>query len=222
MFPPGEKSPWLQAAGEPRNPYYGSAMLACFDERVLIPTTPVDGASPAAPPTEETTVAEATDVEPMAAMPADMGAALTGVLRAYLVAADALADDTTRNLDTAAPALAEAAERLAAEAPTLNAEALVEAAAQLDTDDLSDARLALKAVSDVLYPLVADVGVPLTLDAQLIAARCPMFPPGEKSWWIQPAGDLRNPYYGSAMLACSDEQVDLPSVRVAAATEGAD
>ncbi len=219
MFPPGEKSPWLQAAGEPRNPYYGSAMLACFDERVLIPATPVDGASPAALPTEQTTVAEATDVEPMAAMPADMAAALVDVLRAYLVAADALAGDTTRNLDTAAPAMAEAAERLAAQAPTLNTEALAEAAAQLDTDDLSDARLAFKAISDVLYPLVVDVGVPLTLDAQLIAARCPMFPVGQKTWWIQPEGDLRNPYYGSSMLACSDEQVELAAVPV---LEGAD
>ncbi|MEM6560011.1 MAG: efflux RND transporter periplasmic adaptor subunit [Planctomycetota bacterium] len=211
MFPPGEKSPWLQTAGEPRNPYYGSAMLVCFDERALIPATPVDGASPATQPASDETVAEATDVEPIAAMPAEMAAALTDVLRAYLVAA--------------APALAEAAGRLAAEAPTLDAEALADAAARLDTDDLSDARLAFKAVSDVLYPLVADVGVPLTLDAELIAARCPMFPMGEKSWWIQPEGDLRNPYYGSAMLACSDEQVDLPTVRVAAATpttEGAD
>ena len=226
MFPPGEKSPWLQTAGEPHNPYYGSAMLACFDERVLMPATPVEGASPATRSTEETTAAKATDVEPMAVMPANMAAALTDVLRAYLVAADALAGDTTRNLDTAAPALAEAARRLADEAPTLDAEALTDAAVQLDTDDLSDARLALKEVSDVLYPLVAEVGVPLTVDAELIAARCPMFPMGEKSWWIQPAGDLRNPYYGSAMLACSDEQADLPTVRVAAATttttEGAD
>jgi multidrug efflux pump subunit AcrA (membrane-fusion protein) len=219
MYPPGEKSPWLQTAGEPRNPYYGSAMLACFDERALIPATPVEGASPVTQPAEDVTVAEATDVEPMAAMPADMAAALTDVLRAYLVAADALAGDTTRNLDTAAPALAEAAGRLAAEAPTLDAEALADAAARLDTDDLSDARLAFKAISDVLYPLVADVGVPLTLDAELVAARCPMFPPGEKSWWIQPAGDLRNPYYGSAMLACSDEQVELATVPV---SEGAD
>jgi hypothetical protein len=46
-----------------------------------------------------------------------------------------------------------------------------------------------------------------------------MFPMGEKSWWIQPAGDLRNPYYGSAMLACSDEQVELATVPV---SEGAD
>lgn len=30
---------WLQAAGEARNPYFGSAMLKCFDERRTLPVT---------------------------------------------------------------------------------------------------------------------------------------------------------------------------------------
>ena len=213
MFPPGEKSPWLQAAGEPRNPYYGSAMLACFDERAIVPATPVAGAESSS---TSQPAAASTDAsrEPMAAMPASMARPLADLLRAYLVAADALADDRTTNLDVAAKSMTDAARRLAPEAPTLDVDGIATAAEQLATDDLSDARLAFKAVSDVLCPLVADVGVPASLDTDLIAARCPMFPMGEASWWIQPAGGLRNPYYGSAMLTCSDEQLDLPRVPV--------
>ena len=30
---------WLQPKGEPRNPFYGSMMLACFDERQVLPVT---------------------------------------------------------------------------------------------------------------------------------------------------------------------------------------
>jgi hypothetical protein len=213
MFPPGEKSPWLQAAGEPRNPYYGSAMLACFDERAIVPATPVAGAASSST-TQPTAASADTAREPMAAMPASMARPLAELLRAYLVAADALADDRTTNLDVAAKSMTDAAQRLAPEAPTLDVDGIATAAGQLATDDLSDARLAFKAISDVLHPLVADVGVPASLDADLIVARCPMFPMGEASWWMQAAGGLRNPYYGSSMLTCSDEQIDLPRVPV--------
>ena len=37
---------WLQAAGDVRNPYMGSKMLGCFDERDAVPTTPVEAIAP--------------------------------------------------------------------------------------------------------------------------------------------------------------------------------
>jgi hypothetical protein len=30
------------------------------------------------------------------------------------------------------------------------------------------------------------------------------------SVWLQPAGDVRNPYYGSVMLECYDEEHSIP------------
>jgi len=30
---------WLQPKGDVRNPFYGSMMLECFDERVVLPVT---------------------------------------------------------------------------------------------------------------------------------------------------------------------------------------
>ena len=151
------------------------------------------------------------------ALPAEAAEPLSDVLRAYLSISDTLSRDTADGVAPLAADLAAAAARLSPETPSLDANALATAAADLraSADDLAAARLAFAAVSNVLVPLMRETGVPATLDADVVALRCPMYPPGEKSPWLQRAGEPRNPYYGGAMLACFDERVALPKVPVA-------
>jgi Cu(I)/Ag(I) efflux system membrane fusion protein len=43
-------------------------------------------------------------------------------------------------------------------------------------------------------------------DAGVKIYKCPMFPrPGQDALWVQTAGPLRNPFYGSEMLECGTE-----------------
>ena len=151
------------------------------------------------------------------ALPAAAAGPLNDVLRAYLSISDTLSRDHIDGVASLADDLAAAAARLSPEVPSLDAPALAAAAGALreSAADLDAARLAFAAVSNELVPLTRETGVPATLDADVFALRCPMYPPGEKTSWLQAAGEPRNPYYGSAMLACFDERVKLPSVPVA-------
>ena len=150
------------------------------------------------------------------ALPGAAAGPLNDVLRAYLSISDTLSHDRIEGVPALADALADAAVRLAPEAPLLDADRLAADAARLrDAPELAAARLAFAAVSNEIVPLMQETGVPATLDAEVLALRCPMYPPGEKTPWLQRAGEPRNPYYGSTMLACFDERVKLPSVPVA-------
>ena len=150
------------------------------------------------------------------ALPAGAAGPLGDVLRAYLGIGDTLSRDATDGVPALADELAAAAARLAPEAPSLDADRLaVDVAALRDAPDLATARLAFASVSNALVPMLKETGVPATLDADVLALRCPMYPPGDKTPWLQAAGEPRNPYYGSAMLACFDERVALPKVPVA-------
>ena len=154
------------------------------------------------------------------ALPAAVAEPLNDVLRAYLSISDTLSHDRIDGVPTLADALADAAVRLAPEAPSLDADQLAADAARLrDAPDLATARLAFAAVSNALVPMLKETGVPATLDADVLALRCPMYPPGEKTPWLQRDGEPRNPYYGSAMLACFDERVKLPRVPAITSTD---
>ena len=107
-----------------------------------------------------------------------------GVVRAYLRAQDALAHD---RLEEAAAALS----ALAGHAPD-DLRPLAESAAQ--AGDLAGVRLAFRDLSAKLIesPLPEGLGV----------AFCPMAFANEGGRWIQPEGEIMNPYYGAAMLGC--------------------
>lgn len=141
----------------------------------------------ASEPVEEPPAAEAPAAEAPAAAAYDPGRfddRPPGVVRAYLQAQDALAHD---RFEEAAAAL----DSLAAHAPD-QLILLAESAAQ--AADLAGARLAFRDLSAKLIesPLPEGLGV----------AFCPMAFDNEGGRWIQPKGEIMNPYYGSAMRRC--------------------
>lgn len=152
------------------------------------------------------------------ALPAEAAEPLNDVLRAYLEISDTLSHDSTEGIAALADELTEAAARLAPETPSLDAKALAAAAADLREagDDLATARLAFAKVSHQIVPFTQQTGVPATFTGgEVQALECPMYPPNQTSPWLQLAGDPRNPYMGSAMLACFSERIQLPTTPVA-------
>ena len=140
---------------------------------------------------------------------------IVAMLRPYLEIADALSRDALDGVAASAEEVVAAANDLAAVRPSFAAEPIAAKQADLASDDIATVRRAFSDISGVIVPLARETGVPATLDDELQAVSCPMFPPGETSPWLQPLGEPRNPYMGEKMLRCRDEQTPLPMVAVA-------
>ncbi len=160
--------------------------------------------------------------------PAAEGAALTlpdaantalGVaLDAYLAAGQALASDTTTDIGVSARKLTEAVDALVAMPPTDQPHYWHQHAQASEVKDagralaaaptLAEARTAFAKLSSALSSLVHLTGIPKSYARKLEDAHCPMYPADSKegSVWIQPAGVVKNPYFGTAMSTCSDWQ----------------
>jgi multidrug efflux pump subunit AcrA (membrane-fusion protein) len=83
---------------------------------------------------------------------------------------------------------------------------------------LEDARLWFGDLSVALTELIGATGVPPGLGKDVRELHCPMYREGQGgSIWLQPAGDVRNPYFGSVMLECFDRERPLPATGQAAA-----
>ena len=104
----------------------------------------------------------------------------------YVAAQEALAAD---DLGKAKAALGD----LAANGPQ-DFRKLARAAA--DAKDLEATRKAFKPLSEAVAKQ--------KLAAGLVVASCPMYEGGAS--WVQKAGDVKNPYYGTAMLGCGSIQ----------------
>jgi multidrug efflux pump subunit AcrA (membrane-fusion protein) len=178
-----------------------------------------------------TPVGEATAPKPALAgpasivLPAAANAALGVALDGYLAVGQALASDTTTNMGVSARKIADAIDALVAmaipnqphywhdhaEAASVKQKALDLAAAST----LDDARRAYALLSTVLSKLLHGTGVPRSYGQKLEDAHCPMYPDskGQGSVWIQAAGAIRNPYFGKAMLTCTDWQRPYPVVQ---------
>jgi len=157
--------------------------------------------------------------QPTAALPQAAGQALSAALEAYLAIGRALAKDELAPVEARATEAAEAVGRLTSiQVPGLphfwhehDGAALGEAArALVGAETLAIARTRFAAVSDAVTKLLRDTGVPSGV-GPVEALHCPMF--GEKggATWLQPPGEVRNPYFGKAMLACFDERSTLPA-----------
>jgi len=76
---------------------------------------------------------------------------------------------------------------------------------------IEDMRLHYADLSVALIKLVRVTGVPASIDAQVQELRCPMYREDQGgTTWLQPAGPVRNPYYGSSMLSCFDKREAMP------------
>jgi YHS domain-containing protein len=66
-------------------------------------------------------------------------------------------------------------------------------------------------VSTAMQTLLMDTGIPPSFGREVQALHCPMYRRGQGGTiWLQPAGDVRNPYFGATMLDCFDERKALP------------
>ena len=80
-----------------------------------------------------------------------------------------------------------------------------------ETQDIAAARLQFAELSMALETVAMATGVPPGFDREVQVLRCPMYRSGQGgTTWLQPAGDVRNPYFGSMMLECFDERKALP------------
>lgn len=139
-------------------------------------------------------------------------AGLAETLDAYLALHDALASDRLDGVSAAAGALTEAFRPLTEATPagdphfwhmrsTETAAVLENAEALAAATTLQDARVAFGRLSTPLVALVDAMGTPDGYD--LAVHRCGMAADvPEGGVWLQRAGDVRNPYFGSAMLTC--------------------
>lgn len=67
------------------------------------------------------------------------------------------------------------------------------------TDRLSDQRTYFMRISSIMYEVMTDIG---TTNRVLYRHYCPMAFDHTGAYWISEQADIRNPYFGNAMLTC--------------------
>lgn len=170
---------------------------------------------------QEATVAVA-ETGTLVALPAEARGHLSALLEAYFEVQNTLADDSTEGVGAAARRIAEAVDAMLQtsipdhphfwhqhdEAATIRGKALA-LKAQLP---IADVRLVFADLSVALSQLVRATGVPGEVMVEVQELHCPMYRDDQGGTiWLQRAGKVRNPYYGSQMLECFDERQALPA-----------
>jgi Cu(I)/Ag(I) efflux system membrane fusion protein len=180
----------------------------------------VSGSKPEAAPT-------APAAAPTAALPEGAARELTAALESYLEIGQALAAGDVVPVAAAADRVAAAADRLTSiEIPGqphfwhqhAGAAALRDAArATAGAKTLADARRSFAAMGDAARDLVRATGVPAGVGA-IEELHCPMYRQ-EKGGaiWLQRPGEVRNPFFGKAMLTCFDRRTPLTGAGAAGA-----
>ncbi len=159
--------------------------------------------------------------------------ALTVMLRHYLAITAALAADDDKPIITTACSLADATRAWVNQMQASDehfqhrfpqVERLIKTATELGAaTTIAQQREQLAHTSAALAAVLKSFGVPGELGQPLEMVRCPMVTlktpvmnppiPGAGASWIQPAGVVRNPYFGAAMLSCFDQRQPLPMAR---------
>lgn len=161
-----------------------------------------------------------------ASVPNDIQRNLATVLTNYFAIGDLLAKDTIFGVDQPAKEVAAAVDRMISfelpgepdfwrqhdEAATIGGKAQELSQAK----NIKSARLAFADLSVALAKLVRATGVPADINFPVEEMHCPMFRGGQGgSVWLQRAGDVRNPFFGSVMLQCFDERTAMPATGAA-------
>lgn len=157
----------------------------------------------------------------LSSLPDQVAADLATLLESYFAIGDALASDGLAGVSAQAGSIARAVDRMLQveipaqphfwhqheEVATIRGKAL-----ELEgTQALDEARLRFGDLSVALSRLLDATGVPPALGEEVRELHCPMFRAGQGgSIWLQPAGDVRNPFFGSVMIECYDRERALP------------
>lgn len=156
-----------------------------------------------------------TDLPPAAAE------GINKVLTAYTAIGDSLAADSVDGIDSAANRLDSSLDALfdvpLPDKPDYwreSPEAMAARGTSADlagATDVDTARAIYASLSQALAGLLEETGVPISYGERVEALTCPMYPPKVGgALWLQPAGQARNPYMGSAMLRCVGDRQMLP------------
>jgi len=186
---------WLQEGEKIANPYFGASMLECGEIRERFPGAPLEAGAP--PIVRE---------------------AISACVRKYLAVGAALAADDLESARTAAQALGTALADVPAgplgkgllavwreEAGNMR-EAI---AVMRKAEDLESARRPFALVSDALARVLKELGHAGPDD--LVSVHCPMAFSNRGAEWIQRGEEIRNPYFGAAMLGCGDVRQHFPA-----------
>ncbi|MCH8151871.1 MAG: efflux RND transporter periplasmic adaptor subunit [Planctomycetes bacterium] len=173
------------------------------------------------PASEQEAVGVVAGPSQLSALPDAAADAIVDILDGYFAIGDTFAGDSVGDLSLAAGRIAGAVDvlldveipddeefwRKHDEAATVRGIALK----LVDQTDLEQARLQFADLSTALAKLIKATGVPPSYPTQVQQLHCPMYQKDTGgSIWLQPKGDVRNPFYGSMMLNCFDVRTVLP------------
>lgn len=178
MFREGQGgSIWLQPTGEVRNPFFGSMMLGCFDQRHALPIAQSSQPAATSQPTMQMTARQLR---------------VDRLVRAYLGIQSFLARDQFEGANADLREIRAAAGSLQERATGAEAQAVTHliAAAPGSYADLKDAREKFEALSLAVLELVKVCPPSATAALSLYQAYCPM----AKKMWLQAGTDIHNPY----------------------------
>jgi membrane fusion protein, copper/silver efflux system len=170
---------------------------------------------------EQAPVVAQADVGDLALIPDHVKDGLSTLLTNYLLIGDQLAEDSTENLIAPANKIASTVDMLldmkVPSSPSFWSDhdeiyTLRDRARSLvDSSSIEDARLVFADMSAALSTFTKACGIPPEFDIEVQELHCPMYEGG--SFWLQSAGEVRNPYYGQSMLGCFDERSALPVMK---------
>jgi hypothetical protein len=146
---------------------------------------------------------------------------LGAVLDGYLRIGSKLADDSVEGLDAPAREAAGGVDALLkVEIPEDPhfwhkhgevAEVRGKALELIGVTDLAQARQRFADMSFALAKLLLATGIPPSFGKPIEELHCPMYREGQGGTiWLQAAGEVRNPYYGRAMIGCFDRRMAMP------------
>ncbi|MCH8342858.1 MAG: efflux RND transporter periplasmic adaptor subunit [Planctomycetes bacterium] len=173
------------------------------------------------PASEQEAVGVVAGPSQLSALPDAAADAIVEILDGYFALGDTFAGDSVGDLSPVAGRIAGAVDvlldveipddeefwRKHDEVATVRSIALE----LVDETDLEQARLQFADLSAALAKLIKATGVPPSYPTQVHQLHCPMYRSEEGgSIWLQPKGDVRNPFYGSMMLTCFDVRTILP------------
>ena len=193
---------WLQPKGGVRNPFFGSKMLECFDERIVLPTTGATSRPDDDPPSAQDKPAPSPPSQQRRAKPGlDVNAQenLDQLVSAYLSIHETLTRDETTGI-TASLGVIHAAAMVLANVEdefVRGAANTIMKAANESAEDIDATRAVFERVSEALLQLASVVGPSETAAPTLYQVYCPMV----KKNWLQATNEVANPYAPS-MLRC--------------------
>ena len=175
--------------------------------------------TPAAGQRSPAAAAGASDLE---SLPDPAAKALAGILEGYFRIGAALANDSAEGLAAPARQIADHADALIKTAIPEDehfwhkhmevADVRGNALELIDAKNLEQARQQFADLGVALGKLIRATGVPPTYGKEVQELHCPMYREKQGGTiWLQPTGEVRNPYYGKAMPGCFDTKVSLPA-----------